>query len=158
MTCRRVRKLLPLYAGDDLGPRRGRAVQTHIDRCPSCRQELGEFRAALAEIRAAAKEEGGPDWSEGEWTALMARIRPAASEAIRPLGLAWPRWAAASVLGAFLGLAVLSMLFRDRAPGPQQASPAAGPDVVSLTLVSQKTGLQVVWFLDKNFDYKGEQE
>jgi hypothetical protein len=31
-------------------------------------------------------------------------------------------------------------------------------DRVSVTLVSPESGLHVIWFLDKNFDYKGEQE
>ncbi len=31
-------------------------------------------------------------------------------------------------------------------------------DVVSVTMVSQETGLQIVWFFDKNFDYEGEQQ
>jgi hypothetical protein len=41
-----------------------------------------------------------------------------------------------------------------------QARPATGPsqDVVSVTLVSQETGLQVVWFFDKNFEWKGDKK
>jgi hypothetical protein len=46
-------------------------------------------------------------------------------------------------------------------PAPRPKEPAAAQkegsqDVVSVTLVSQDTGLKVVWFLDKNFDWKGE--
>ncbi|MCK7518578.1 MAG: hypothetical protein MZV64_13085 [Ignavibacteriales bacterium] len=56
------------------------------------------------------------------------------------------------------------MLFRGPVPGPADGRrPSAeladrrAQDVVVLTMVSQETGLQIVWFLDKNFDYKGEQ-
>ena len=56
-------------------------------------------------------------------------------------------------------------LFRARAPAdgwlhPERPLADAGraQDVVSMTMVSQETGLQIVWFLDKNFDYEGEQE
>jgi hypothetical protein len=46
-------------------------------------------------------------------------------------------------------------------PAPRPTEPAAAAkegsqDVVSVTLVSQDTGLKVVWFLDKNFEWKGE--
>jgi predicted anti-sigma-YlaC factor YlaD len=155
MTCRKAKKFIPLYAGDDLRPRLSAAVRTHIDACFSCRKELGEYRQALTRLKAAAKAESVPDWSEGEWRALAARFKPAAP-ATRPAFLARPRWAAASVLGAFLGLAVLSLVFKDGNLGPRGTSPAGEPSVVSLTLVSQETGLQVVWFLDKNFAWKGE--
>jgi hypothetical protein len=77
----------------------------------------------------------------------------------------WPRWAAASALGALVGLAVLAVLFRGPGPVPspietasQPVEAAAGPpdqDVVSMTMVSPETGLQIVWFFDKKFDYEG---
>jgi len=156
MTCRKAKKLMPLYAGDDLRPRLLAAVRAHLDSCPACWEELGEYRESLSRLKAAAKAERVPDWSEGEWRALAGRFRLAAPESRRPAWLARPRWAAASVLGAFLGLAALAMLFKDRGLGPPETSPAAEPSVVSLTLVSQETGLQIVWFLDKNFEWKGD--
>jgi predicted anti-sigma-YlaC factor YlaD len=156
MTCRKAKKLIPLCAGDDLRPRLLAAVRAHVDSCPACRKELGEYRQALTRFKAAAKAASVPDWSEGEWQALAARFKPAAPTTRRPAFLAKPRWAAASVLGVFLGLAVLSLVFKDGNLGPRETSPAGEPSVVSLTLVSQETGLQVVWFLDKKFEWKGD--
>jgi hypothetical protein len=156
MTCRKAKKLIPLCAGDDLRPRLGTAVRAHIDACLSCRKELGEYRQDLTRLKTAAKAESVPDWSEGEWRALAARFKPAAPGEKRPAFLAQPRWAAASVLGVFLGVAILTMLFKDGNLGPRETSTAGEPSVVSLTLVSQETGLQVVWFLDKNFEWKGD--
>ncbi len=61
---------------------------------------------------------------------------------------------------------------REKRPSPAVARksaeesgtpPAGSPekpgrqDVVSVTLVSQESGLQVVWFFDKNFEWKGDQ-
>jgi predicted anti-sigma-YlaC factor YlaD len=170
MTCRKIRKLLPLAAGDDLRPRQARAIRAHLAACPSCRKEVEALSAALGEFRTAAKEERVPDWTEGEWKALMVRATAGGreereareSDGRRAL---WPRWAAASVLGLLLGLAVLSVLFRTPGLGPERTTAvaavpgeAAGPkdqDVVSVTMVSQETGLQVVWFFDKKFDYEG---
>jgi predicted anti-sigma-YlaC factor YlaD len=158
MTCRKAKKLIPLCAGDDLRPRLLAAVRAHIDTCPSCRKELGEYRQALTRLKAAAKAESVPDWSEGEWRALAARFRPERPVKRRPAFLALPRWTAASVLGVFLGLAVLSLVFKDGSLGPRGTSPTSEPSVVSLTLVSQETGLQIVWFLDKNFEWKGDEQ
>jgi hypothetical protein len=172
MTCRKVRKLIPLIAGDDLRPGLACAVRAHIDACPGCRAELEGFRAALAEVKSAAKAEGVPEWGEGEWDALMARVAAEAKKAGGSAGgvavpVFKPRWAAASALGAVIGLAILSVLFRGPSPRPGRTPGEGGmviasenpqQDRVSITMVSPESGLQVVWFLDKNFDYKGEQE
>jgi len=171
MTCRKLRKLMPLFAGDDLGPRRTQAVRAHVDACPACRRELEELRAALIRFKAAAKDESVPDWSEGEWKALMVRAtggtaRDGDEKARRNGRALLPRWAAASALGALIGCVVLSVLFRGPGRGPAErpdpplalADAGQAQDVVSMTVVSQETGLQIVWFLDKNFDYEGEHE
>jgi hypothetical protein len=170
MTCRRIRKLIPLAAGDDLGPRWARAVRAHVDVCPACRRELDEFREAMARFKAAAREEGVPDWSEGEWKALMARATQGArgrrekKSALGANGLR-PHWTSASALGLVVGLAVLFVLFRGPVRGPERTTTASrageadterGQDVVAMTMVSQETGLQIVWFLDRNFDWKGD--
>ena len=157
MTCRKAKKLMPLYSGNDLRPRLTAAVRTHVDSCPAGWKELAEYRESLSRLKAAAKAETVPDWSEGEWRALAARFKPAVAANKRSAFLARPRWAAASVLGIFLGLAALAMLFKDGNLGPRETSAAAEPSVVSLTLVSQETGLQIVWFLDKNFEWKGDE-
>lgn len=168
MTCRKIRLLMPLFAGDDLGPRRTQAVRAHVDACPACRRELEELRAALVRFKAAATDESVPAWSEGEWRALMVRATggaPRGGDKRRASDgrVPFPRWAAASVLGALIGLAVLSVIFRGPGPGPAErpepplalADAGRAQDVVSMTMVSQETGLQIVWFLDKNFDYEG---
>lgn len=172
MTCRKIRQILPLAAGDDLGPRRARAVRAHLEACPACRHELEELRQALAEFKAEARREAVPDWSAAEWKALMVRATQGARGRREDEGAfgarkPWPRWAVASALGVLVGFAVLSLLFKGPESGPEGAVTAGragepvagrGQDHVSMTIVSQETGLQIVWFLDKNFDYKGEHE
>ena len=172
MTCRKVRKLIPLAAGDDLRPRPAAAVRAHVAACPACRAELEDFRAALAGITSAAKAESAADWTAREWEALMARAAAEAKAAIQARGGAAgpafrPRWAAASAIGACLGLVVLGVLFRRPSPRPDTA---AGPaealvtartgeqDKLTMTMVSPETGLQIVWILDKNFDWKGDRQ
>jgi anti-sigma factor RsiW len=172
MTCRKVRRLIPLAAGDDLGPRRAAAFRAHLAACPACRAELEAFRTELTGIRAAARAEGVAGWAEAEWQAVMARVRAEASgtapSPARSAGPAFaPRWAAASAIGVVLGLVVMGVLFHGPAPrldtvsGTGSASIAAGPgeqDRLTMTLVSPETGLQIVWILDKNFDWKGDRQ
>jgi hypothetical protein len=170
MRCRRTRKLIPLYAGDDLGPRLGRAVRDHIGSCPGCRKELEEFRQAVSRVKAAAAAEALPDWGEGEWRALMSRVAAtgrAGREGEKGRGKPglFPRWATASVLGAVIGMAILSVLLRDTTPRPKAglavptlAEAGRAQDVISVTMVSPESGLQVVWFFNKDFEWKGDQE
>ena len=74
MTCRKVRKVLPLMAGGDLAGRKAVKVEAHLAVCASCRRELEEYWGALGRVRAAARAEGAGEWSEAEWLALMARV------------------------------------------------------------------------------------
>jgi hypothetical protein len=165
MTCHKVRKLIR-------PPRPPAAVRAHVDACPGCREELEEFRAAMDKIKAEARAQSVVDWGEGEWNALMARVAAETAGAAKAPGrlgvhVLQIRWAAASVLGAFLCLVVLSVLFRGpslrpgRMPergGNAVASKDPRQDQVAITMVSPDSGLQVVWILDKNFDWKGDQE
>jgi hypothetical protein len=172
MTCRRVRKLIPLAAGDDLRPRPAAAFLAHIDACPGCRAELERFRTALTAIKTAARTAGVPEWSAGEWDSLMSRVAAEARRgrdtgAVGRAPAAKPYWAAASVVGAFLCLVVLSLLFRGPSAGPGTmkaagekpvTAEAGEQDRLTMTLVSPESGLQVVWIFDRNFDWKGDQE
>jgi anti-sigma factor RsiW len=158
MTCAKVKKSLPLLAGGDLTPRKERIVRAHINTCPSCRKELEEFRRELEGIKSAAQEERVEDWSEIEWKGLMARITAEKTgKRRRILGLR-PRWAMASGLAAVIILAVTVLFFKNMAFGPKEISQRPAPDVVSVTMVSQETGLQVVWFFNKNFEWKGDKQ
>jgi hypothetical protein len=216
MTCKKVRKSLPLLAGGDLSARKERRLRAHIGLCPDCRRELEELRAAIARVKAAAREESAGEWRDAEWKALM--VRATAQKADRGRSAPFeprPRWALASGLAAVVLLAVLAFIFRDsifKSQGtgagqgtvvvkkeelkgrpeqpppskpagkkgksvpviqpeylankvgkraPEQKTPAkgvAGQDVLSVTMVSKESGLQVVWFFNRNFEWKGDQK
>lgn len=158
MTCRKVRKVLPLMAGGDLAGRKAVKVEAHLAVCASCRRELEEYWGALGRVRAAARAEGAGEWSEAEWLALMARVAGGRPGRKSPAPGLRPRWALASGLAAVAVLAFLVVRITNTGFKPEGAPPAAGPDVVSVTMVSQETGLKVVWFFNKNFDWKGDQK
>jgi len=171
MTCRKVRKLLPLVAGGDLDARRTAKIMAHVATCPECGKELANLREALARVKVMAREEAAPEWTSGEWHSLMSRI---VAQEVQRRGRRVPsaprvrrRWAFAFGLTAVAVLAVLVVVFRNSlfrlgpGGGPSQAAiqePKAGQNVISVTLVSQQTGLQVVWFFNKNFEWKGDLE
>lgn len=48
MTCRAVRRVLPLFAGGDLKAPKMSAVADHVTRCAACRAEVEAFTAALS--------------------------------------------------------------------------------------------------------------
>jgi anti-sigma factor RsiW len=156
MRCRQAKKDIPLLAGGDLSPRKARKILAHIEGCRACRLDLEGYRSSLARVKAASQEEGLRDWSEPEWKAVMARIITEKSEERSPAPRLRPRWAMASGLAAVVLLAVLTLVFRNSIFRPEGTAPAAGPEVVSVTMVSQETGLQVVWFLNKYFEWKGD--
>ncbi len=157
MNCRKVRRLLPLMAGGDLPARKERRLQAHLEGCALCRGELEEYRLALGRVKTAARAEGAGDWSEAEWKALMARVTGTRLGKDRAPVRFRPRWALAPGLAAVAVLAFLVVRITNTGFKPEGAPPASGPDVVSVTMVSQETGRKVVWFFNKNFDWKGDQ-
>ncbi|MGZ7065651.1 MAG: anti-sigma factor family protein [Candidatus Aminicenantales bacterium] len=156
MTCAKVKKSLPLLAGDDIPARKVRRLLAHIDSCPLCRKELDEYRAALGRVKAAAREDRVEDWSDPVWKGLLARITAEKMAKKSPAPGFRPRWAMASGLAALILLAMLTLVFRNSIFRPEGTAQPPGPEVVSVTMVSQETGLQVVWFLNKNFEWKGD--
>ena len=173
MTCRKLRRLIPLAAGDDLSPRLARAVRAHIARCPGCRADLEAFRKDLVAIRVEAKAESVADWSAGEWRTMMMRVaketKAAPGRTDHGVGLGTrlrPRWAVAAAAGALLSLIIMGILFFKGPsvpkPGLEGLVAAGGPgqaqDRVAIHMVSPESGLQVVWIMDRNFDWKGDHE
>ncbi len=162
MNCAKVRKFLPLHAGGDAPPRRAARLQAHLDGCADCRRELESLRAALARVRTAAEEEAVPGWTEAEWKTLMARAAAGRIERRRPTLLPRPRWAlavgTAGIALLAVGLLVTGVFRTVPEPARKLAAAGAAQDVLSVTLVSPDSGLQVVWVFNKNFDLKGEYE
>ena len=221
MNCWRIRRSIPLLAGNDLPEQKARRLRAHLERCEMCRNEFRRYSAALNKVKELADRETPPEWTNAEWRALMARTtsarvekRPFVSPVFGPKPMtALARGLTVAVPAVVIGLVLWNTVLKPKpspvipapayvrkpeltppavAPGqqdirkekepavrtqeksiivarppkaersaPRPNEPAAAPkegsqDVVSVTLVSQDTGLKVVWFLDKNFEWKGE--
>ncbi|MBN2207326.1 MAG: zf-HC2 domain-containing protein [Candidatus Aminicenantes bacterium] len=228
MTCRSVRKLLPLAAGGDISESKAGGVAAHLEACAACRAELEAYRSALAQARG-LDGAAGTAWKETDWSRAVRRAtaQGAGRTAARPKLVLRP--ALIAVAGVILLAAVALVLVLSRqplrprevlragtpeapreapaaveqeprlapTPAPQRptaserdstrkpdltiltakkvepsrapveraltgaavappAPPAPVQGVVSATFISQETGLKIVWFFDRNFDWKGE--
>ena len=224
MTCRPVRRLLPLAAGGDLSEGKAGKVAAHIKTCAACRAELDAYWSTLDRARE-LDGAAGHSWNDAAWAKAVRRAaaqggRPAAG---RPKFVLRP--AVIAVAGAVL-IAVAALLLvltrnpirprqvlearKERVPreipapleqkptpAPQDsaivnrdsikkpetpllaagrikpspapidralteaeapAPPSPAQDIVSATFVSRETGLQIVWFFDRNFNWKGEEK
>lgn len=210
MNCRRAGKMIPLYAGGELPDKTARRMKRHLEGCSDCRETAEEFRAALAGIRTAARQDQR-DWPEAEWKSLMTRIRmqPPPGRVFslwmnpRP---AWAYGAAALLLLTLSAIMLKTRLFppspvppaetlastevrqgrrlefpESRFPRLRQDIPfqvraeeprsleertliarSAGQkemqSILSMTLVSQETGLKVHWTFDRNFEWNEEEK
>jgi len=164
MNCRPVRKRLALHAGGDLKPVMARRVEAHVQACEACRQEFALYQQSLRQTREWL-DQAEPSWTEGAWRGAVGRAvtfgsRPA--RAARPLSYrpAWAYAAMALMAAALTFLVIRPLPKSDAHGGPLAAAASASPsqDIVSLTLVSQESGLKVQWFLNRNFKLKEDSE
>jgi membrane carboxypeptidase/penicillin-binding protein PbpC len=72
MKCKKVKRLLPLYAGNDLSLRMASVVKSHLSGCPECRREYKVYIQSLQEIKGWLKSER-IDWDEAEWQQSVKR-------------------------------------------------------------------------------------
>jgi hypothetical protein len=180
MTCRAVRKSLPLLAGDDLGPRKAAKVRAHLAVCATCRLEAATYAAARKAVRTLAREDQPPAWTEVEWSSAV-RIATGASPSrrkrapalrLRPVlatGLAFaiagagtlavlhkkPLPAPAAVLAENIrppsaASALPALPKSTEPPGPVLRRPA-GPHLTAITFDQKDGALKVVWFFNRDF-------
>ena len=171
MNCSTIKKWLPLYAGSELDQKKISVINAHIRTCETCPRELAAYQFYYEKM----KEMLSSDivkWEESEWNnAVKSAVH--ASEKIQPhsSGLApWPyrkSWAWAAMAAAALVLAIgvfkPSLLTRLTGLAPENIARIRSrplwegkkqpvQDILSMTMVSQETGLKIVWFLNKNFN------
>ncbi len=170
MTCKGIRKQIPLLVGRELSAKQDLRVKAHLDRCPGCRQEAQDMAAALEAAKGLAHEEGLRDWTDTEWRQMLRALtavdfdrRPRFERLVR-------RPVFASGLALLIFAATLLWLTKnpplklgDRLPQARSQTAGERPkesgaqDVISMTLVSQETGLKIVWFFDNKFEWKENQ-
>lgn len=176
MSCRRVKRRLPLMVGRDLPSSQMRAVEKHLAKCHRCRQEYVALKLSVGKIKVWLSAEAA-DWSDVEWQAVIQRARESRQKSEGrqlsvPYLAPWPfrkGWAYALMAGAALilswfiwgpSLLMRETAFRAEVP-PHRKAPMLlvvqqeiPQDIVSMTLVSKETGLKINWFFNKNFEWE----
>ena len=128
MSCRTIRKRIPLFVGGELSASKSERVKRHLASCPECRAEAEEIERARAAVREMARAGAAGDFSPAEWRRMIRQITEAPSESR-------PRPAALKlrpVLAGALGVLVMAGLFLLQ---KELRSPAA-PETGSFAVVS----------------------
>ncbi len=149
MTCRKTRMHLALFSGGDLSRRKERAVRAHLHRCPGCRTEAEDYRAAIERFNEMAAEGTSLDWTEVEWRRAMAAVNasPPKKELPRIVSLMPKLAATASFLLVVWATqyAVRFMLRTAQISSTSAAEPSGGNAAfgrASLAAVARIAGLQ----------------
>jgi len=120
LSCRQVRRLLPLHVGGDLDPSEASTVDRHLDACAECAAEGRVFQAARSALLGVRTSRARPAGA-GLWSAIEARLD--ATDAAALLRRPWYRkasvWSAAAA--AALLLALIPVLRPD--PGSDSVAP-----------------------------------
>ncbi len=169
MNCKKVQRLLPLMAGSEIHQSKILSLKAHLEECPECRQEYDSYILSLEKTKEwLAKDR--KDWEESDWKrALRTAIKdkePEVSPLVpRPFKKVWA-YSLIGVLSVALTLLLIiwpSITQEKMGLGSERFSPEQAQlfrsspeeseqEVVSMTIVSQETGLKIVWFLNKNFE------
>ena len=167
MSCRRIDKLLPLYAGGDLPAKKAAKVRAHAAACPSCRREIDSLRAALDATKTLARADEPDEWRESDWQALMRSIAIAKPAATRPFAPFSLRPVAVGSLAVILVAAGAFVLLRSpsgrtgalrtavSAAAPQVSTFPPGPEKPKptvLRIITKDGHLKVVWPFDSDFN------
>lgn len=165
MKCKKVKRLLSLYAGNDLSLSMASAVKSHLSSCPECQREYKVYIQSMQEIKGWLKSER-IDWDEAEWQQSVKRA--AAGKITKKKTLAPWRFKPAWALGFMMVISIVisifwlrPSLFRERSglqPDAALIKQTSPQEVVEMTLVSRETGFKIKWFLNKNFNLEEESE
>jgi len=172
MKCKRVQRLIPLIAGDEITGSKASMIRSHLHRCPLCRGEYEKYVLLVQRTRRWLTEDR-LGWEEREWQQTLKKIM-SEKEARRPSIIPWPfpkGWAFALMAGAVLLITALIVRppfvekiglkprYTDDARVETLKANEEGEqqEVVSMTMVSKETGLKIVWFFNKNFDLEEKQ-
>ncbi len=160
MNCKKIRRLLPLMMGPEIPHSKAAAVNAHLEKCPECRCEYDAYVVSLEKTKEWL-EEDGKDWEDREWQAVLQRVKKERAPKVSPLA-PWPfkkTWAYAlmAVCVVVLTLFVVKPSFIEEGTGAGERM-LAQQEVISMTMVSQETGLKIVWIFNKNFELKESEE
>ncbi len=172
MSCRTIRKRIPLFVGGDLSASKSERVMRHLASCPECRAEAEEIERSRAVVREMARAGAAGDFSPAEWRRMIRRITEAPAESRARTAAMKLRPAFAATLGvlAVAGFFLLQKELRSPAapetgsfavagaearPALPPPAPTRNPDVTAVTIRAPETGANIIWFYNKKFEWQG---
>ena len=143
-------------------PSKAAAVTFHLEKCPRCRKEYDMHMASHQAVKASLNRDR-IEWVEADWQRAIHSATHINEIKDRPKIFIKKVWAYSLMAGAvvILGLLISRPYFTHFIGKPSEKKPqitaaketqTTEQEIVSMTLVSKKTGLKVKWFLNKNFD------
>lgn len=155
MKCRKVARLIPLFAGSDLPAKTREKVQRHLQDCRSCQQEYTVYQSILQQTKEWFAQER-KDWEEAEWkTTVQSAIEK--TEEKRSWLVPWPfkkGWAFVLMTASAILLSLFVLhpsLGKDKKGRiPFVSAVESPPEIVSMRFVSKETGLKINWFFRKD--------
>ncbi len=169
MNCKKVQRLLPLMAGSEIPKLKILSLKAHLEKCPECRQEYDSYILSLEKTKEWLAKDS-KDWEESDWQRALQRALKDNKPEVSPF-VPWSfkkvwAYSLAGMLAVVLTLLFIirpsiipkkmglgSEKFTEEQAQLFRSSPEESKqEVVSMTFVSQETGLKIVWFLNKNFE------
>lgn len=162
MNCKKIQRLLPLFAGEGIPVKKASRIKAHLNKCPSCRKEYEHYRLSLNEIKIWIRSET-TEWMDKEWADCVKKAVDSKSLKKRmfiPLSFK-PAWAVGAMLIIMIAFSVFimnpSFLEKEsQTVRSQVLKSEESQKTVELTLVSQETGHKIKWILNKEFNLEEE--
>jgi hypothetical protein len=148
--------------GSELPARKNEEIKAHLQICPHCMREYESYLLSFQKTKEWL-ERSQEDWQEEEWQDMIQKAIHG-EEFVPSLRSRWRfrrAWAYALMAGAIVILSLFIIrfsIFRDKIGwgAKEEADLAIQQESISMTMVSQETGLRIVWFFNKNFELKEE--
>lgn len=131
MKCRRVRRLLPDYLGDELSLRKRERVEGHLEACPDCRAELAALQGAWATLAQQPLPQKTGEFWDGFTADVMREIRkkhPVPAEKKTPL--LFPRWKVLLPAGGAIAAIIVGVIALQVVLGPEHGEWVAQDEAV----------------------------
>jgi len=135
-SCRNTRRLLSLWAGNDLEPHQCAIAERHLAVCPPCRkvwENLQNSQRALERVL----EQAGPvvagERRSSVWPGVSRHLRSIDEQAVAPN---WRDWLPAGAVAAAC-LALISLVLPDVRSGGDMANYGSTPVIISYPAVGE---------------------
>lgn len=173
MNCRKVKRLVPFIVGSDLPRSKISSVQSHLNKCSRCQQEYEIYTLSLEKTKEWLTK-GRQGLDEREWKSIIQKALKKESHEISPRWQ-WPikkHWVYTFVVmtAVLFTLIITNLFFIKKKIVPREGTVPAKQiqlskgfedesqqKMLSMTLVSQETGLKIKWFFIKNFELEVEE-